>query len=45
MKFKFIKLKYWLDDFFNTNKDKYSQNSTTLTSCSKLIKYEITNFF
>jgi len=44
---KFIntKLKYWLDDFFNCNKDKYSQNSTVLTNCSRHVKYQTTNFF
>lgn len=44
---KFIntKLKYWLDDFFNCNKDKYSQNSSILINCSRHIKNQTTNFF
>ena len=39
------KLKYWLDDFFIGSKDEYSQNSLILTSCSKILREESTNFF
>ena len=44
-KFITTKLKYWLDDFFNSSKDKYSQNSAILTGCSVYVKHNSTNFF
>lgn len=39
------KTKYWLDDFFNSSKDEYSQNSLVLTNCSSIFRAESTNFF
>jgi hypothetical protein len=39
------KLKYWLDDFFSSNKDEYSQNSIILTDYSKVLRIKFTNFF
>jgi len=39
------KLKYWLDDFYTGGKDKFCQNSLTLTRCSMNYKEQITNFF
>jgi hypothetical protein len=39
------KIKYWLDDFFNGNKDEYSQNSIILTDYSKILRIKYTNFF
>jgi NADH dehydrogenase/NADH:ubiquinone oxidoreductase subunit G len=39
------KLKYWLDDFFTSGKDEYSQHSLILTNCSKIVRNETTNFF
>jgi hypothetical protein len=39
------KLKYWLDDFFTSGKDEYSQNSLILTNCSRVLRIESTNFF
>ena len=44
---KFIntKITYWLDDFFNCNKDNHSQYSTVLANCSRHIKNKKTNFF
>ena len=39
------KFKYWLDDFFVGGKDEYSQHSTILTNCSKVLRTESTNFF
>lgn len=44
-KFNNTKLKYWLDDFFISGKDEYSQNSLILTNCSKILRLETTNFF
>lgn len=45
IKFITTKLKYWLDDFYNGGKDEYSQNSSVLSSCSKILRLESTNFF
>lgn len=39
------KTKYWLDDFFMGGKDEYSQNSLTLSNCSRVLRSESTNFF
>lgn len=39
------KLKYWLDDFYTGGKDKFCQNSLTLTRCSMNYKLQVTNFF
>jgi hypothetical protein len=39
------KLKYWLDDFYTGGKDKFCQNSLTLTRCSMNYKQQVTNFF
>jgi len=39
------KLKYWLDDYFNGNKDNYCHNSIILTECSKLLRTNSTSFF
>lgn len=39
------KFKYWLDDYYNGDKDNYSQNSTVLTECSKLLRSNTTSFF
>lgn len=39
------KLKYWLDDFFTGGKDEYSRNSRILANCSKISRFESTNFF
>ena len=39
------KLNYWLNDFFSGGKDEYSQNSLTLTNCSKILRSESSNFF
>lgn len=39
------KLKYWLDDFYTGGKDKFCQNSLTLTRCSVNYKQQVTNFF
>jgi predicted molibdopterin-dependent oxidoreductase YjgC len=40
------KIKYWFDDFFNTNgRDSFSYNSAVLVSCSKVIRSSSTNFF
>ena len=38
------KLKYWMNDFFNSSKDQYSTNSYILINCSKQIKHQTTNF-
>jgi NADH-quinone oxidoreductase subunit G len=40
-----VKLKYWLDDFYTGGKDKFCQNSLTLTRCSMNYKLQVTNFF
>jgi hypothetical protein len=45
MKFKVTKIKYCLNDFFNSHKDQYSSNSNILAGCSRQIKSQITNFF
>lgn len=45
LKIKNTKLKYWLDDFFSGGKDEYSEHSLILTNCSKILRYESTNFF
>jgi len=39
------KLKYWMNNIFNSNKDQYSSNSNILINCSKQVKYQTTNFF
>lgn len=40
------KIKYWFDDFFNTNgRDFFSYNSSVLVNCSKIIRSSSTNFF
>jgi Molybdopterin oxidoreductase len=39
------KFKYWLDDYFNGDKDNYSQNSTVLAECSKLLRSNTASFF
>jgi predicted nucleic acid-binding protein len=39
------KFKYWLDDYFNGNKDNYCQNSNILAECSKLLRANTTTFF
>ena len=39
------KLKYWLDDFYTGGKDRFCQNSLTLTRCSVNYKLQTTNFF
>jgi hypothetical protein len=39
------KLKYWLDDFYIGGKDKFCQNSLTLSRCSMNYKRQVTNFF
>lgn len=39
------KFKYWLDDYFNGDKDNYSQNSTVLAECSILLRSNTTSFF
>ena len=39
------KLKYWLDDFYTGGKDKFCQNSLTLTRCSMNYKQQVTTFF
>ena len=40
------KLKYWLDEFFNSNgKDSFSYNSSVLINCSKIVRSSTTNFF
>nr|QYB23168.1 NADH dehydrogenase subunit 11-b [Nitzschia traheaformis] len=40
------KIKYWLDDFFNTNgRDSFSYNSSVLANCSKVLRSSSTNFF
>lgn len=40
------KIKYWLDDFFNTNgRDSFSYNSSVLANCSKILRSSSTNFF
>ena len=39
------KIKNWLDDFFIGGKDGYSHNSLTLTHCSKIQRFQKTNFF
>jgi NADH dehydrogenase/NADH:ubiquinone oxidoreductase subunit G len=44
-KIKNTKLKYWLDDFFISGKDEYSQNSSILTNCSKVFRVKQSNFF
>ena len=40
-----IKSKYWLDDFFTGGKDEYTRNSLVLSSCSQILRAQITNFF
>ena len=40
-----VKVKYWLDDFYTGGKDKFCQNSLTLTRCSMNYKLQVTNFF
>lgn len=37
--------KYWLDDFYSGSKDEYSQNSLTMSNCSKILRFQTTNFF
>ena len=44
-KFITTKLKYWMNNVFNSNKDQYSANSNILINCSKQVKYQTTNFF
>jgi NADH dehydrogenase/NADH:ubiquinone oxidoreductase subunit G len=44
VKIRITKLKYWLDDFFSSSKDEYSQTSRILMNCSRLIRLESTNF-
>lgn len=44
-KLKVTKLKYCINDFFNSNKDQYSLSSIVLACCSKQTKYQSTNFF
>lgn len=40
------KVKYWFDDFFNTNgRDAFSYNSSVLVNCSKVLRSSSTNFF
>lgn len=39
------KLKYWLDDFYSGGRDDYSQNSSIMANCSKLLRSQSTNFF
>ena len=40
------KIKYWLDDFYNSNgRDSFSYNSSVLASCSKVLRSSSTNFF
>lgn len=39
------KFKYWLDDYFNGNKDNYCHNSIILTECSRLLRTNSTSFF
>lgn len=39
------KLKYWLDDFYSGGKDEYSKSSFNMSTCSKLLRLKITNFF
>ena len=39
------KFKYWLDDFFNGDKDNYCHNSNVLAECSKLLRSNTTSFF
>lgn len=38
------KFKYWIEDFFTGGKDEYTRNSLTLSSCSKIIRKQSTNF-
>lgn len=40
-----VKIKHWLDDFYTGGKDKFCQNSLTLTRCSMNYKLQVTNFF
>lgn len=44
LKFHPTKIRYWLDDFFTSGKDEYSQNSLMLANCSKMFKVESANF-
>ena len=44
-KFIQIKMKYWLDDFFSGGRDEYSEHSLIMTNCSKILRFETTNFF
>jgi len=44
-KFNTTKLKYYLNGFFNNNKDKFTQNSVVLNNCYINEKYNSTNFF
>lgn len=39
------KFKYWLDDYFNGNKDNYCHNSLVLAECSRLLRTNTTSFF
>uniref|UniRef100_UPI0030029749 NADH dehydrogenase subunit 11 n=1 Tax=Cocconeiopsis kantsiensis TaxID=3082010 RepID=UPI0030029749 len=39
------KIKYWLDDFFTGGRDEYSQNSSILSNCSKILRKESSTFF
>lgn len=40
------KVKYWLDDFFNTDRrDSFSYNSSVMIDCSKVLRLSSTNFF
>lgn len=39
------KFKYWLDDYFNGDKDNNSYNSIVLTECSNLLRLNSTTFF
>lgn len=45
MKFYNFKLKFWVNDFYFSNRDNFSKNSSIIVKCSKVIRFETTNFF
>ena len=38
------KLKFWLEDFYISGKDLYSAHSSTMVKCSKIYRFESSNF-
>lgn len=45
IKIQSTKLQYWLNDYFSGGKDNYSHNSLVMGNCSKILRFENSNFF